>query len=305
MTGGGGAFMFRHARTEDLAACADIWRSSVDDYSARLGRMPLGPPPASFHDMLAHLLATDPDRFVIVERDDSGAVGFASAIRRAHVWFLAMLFVLPGHQANGLGRALLERVLPAADDDCILSTCTDSVQPISNALYSRYGIVPRMPVLELVGRPERAPLPLLPPGLAARAIGDGGTAVADLGDLDRATIGYARPGDHEYLLRSGRHGFAYLDGRGDLAGYGYVARSGRVGPIAVAREELMAPVLGHLLNAIAPAGAFSAWVPGANGTAVRALLEAGLLIEDYPALLCWTRPYGDLARYIPITLAIL
>ena len=55
----------------------------------------------------------------------------------------------------------------------------------------------------------------------------------------------------------------------------------------------------------APAGAFSAWVPGAAGAAVATLLAAGLRLEDFPALVCWDRPFADFERYVPITLAVL
>jgi hypothetical protein len=46
-------------------------------------------------------------------------------------------------------------------------------------------------------------------------------------------------------------------------------------------------------------------VPGAAGAAVTTLLDAGLRIEDFPALLCWDRPFADFSRYVPITLAVL
>ena len=75
--------------------------------------------------------------------------------------------------------------------------------------------------------------------------------------------------------------------------------------MAVTDEALFPAVLGHLLRVVEPAGAFSAWVPGAAGQAVTALLEAGLRIEDFPALLCWDRPFADFSRYVPITLAVL
>jgi hypothetical protein len=35
------------------------------------------------------------------------------------------------------------------------------------------------------------------------------------------------------------------------------------------------------------------------------LLEAGLRLEDFPALVCWDRPFADFERYVPITLAVL
>jgi hypothetical protein len=157
----------------------------------------------------------------------------------------------------------------------------------------------------------RATLPALPADVVARPIARLGSMERDaalapaIDAFDRGLLGYARPVDHDWLARSDRLGFAYVGPDGRVLGYGYVARSGRVGPIAVIDEGLMAPAIGHVLGSFEPAGAFSTWVPGTNGAAVQALLAAGLLIEDYPALLCWSRSYADFSRYVPITLAIL
>jgi hypothetical protein len=38
---------------------------------------------------------------------------------------------------------------------------------------------------------------------------------------------------------------------------------------------------------------------------VTALLEAGLRLEGFPVLLCWDRPFADLARYLPISPGLL
>jgi hypothetical protein len=35
------------------------------------------------------------------------------------------------------------------------------------------------------------------------------------------------------------------------------------------------------------------------------LLEAGLRLEGFPALLCWTRPFASFDRYVPISLALI
>ena len=67
----------------------------------------------------------------------------------------------------------------------------------------------------------------------------------------------------------------------------------------------MGPVAGHLIGSVRPAGAFSAWIPGSASGALAALLEAGLRLEDFPALVCWDRPFADFERYVPITLAVL
>lgn len=309
----------RPARAEELPACAEIWRAGLDDYGSRVGRPPTVAAPEPLLALLDHLRTTDPQRFLVADRADAAPgdppIGFVAAILRGDVWFLSMLFVHPDHQARGLGRALLEAVLPSAGDPVVRATCTDAAQPISNALYARYGIVPRLPVIELVGRPGRAPLPDLPDGVravpfdvlaAGPSDGPGPRRLAGaVAGLDRAILGYAHPEDHAHLATAGRLGYLYEAGDGRVVGYGYGSTAGRVGPVAVADEALFPAVLGHLLGAVTPAGAFSAWVPGAAGRAVTALLEAGLHIEDFPALLCWDRPFADLGRYVPISLAVL
>jgi hypothetical protein len=59
------------------------------------------------------------------------------------------------------------------------------------------------------------------------------------------------------------------------------------------------------MNAIRPRGATTAWIPGANDRAMVALLRAGLRIEGFPALLCWTRPFARFEAYLPASLALL
>jgi len=311
--------VLRTARADELPACADVWRAGLDGYGPRVGRPPMIAAPGPLVALLAHLRGTDPDGFRVAIRPDvDGAervVAFASASRRDHVWFLGMLFVHPDEQGRGLGRALLEAVLPAGGDPVALATCTDAAQPISNAVYARYGLVPRLPVLELVGRPDRAGPAALPEGVravpfellaAGPADGPGPRRLAAAVDaLDRALLGYAHPQDHAFLGQTGRLGHLYEAGDGRIVGYGYVSPVGRIGPLAVEDSALLPGVLGHLLRAVEPAGVFSAWVPGAAGAAVTSLLDAGLRLEDFPALLCWDRPFADFSRYVPITLALL
>lgn len=333
MTRPAGGLVVRPARDGDLEACAEVWRAGLDDYGTRVGRPPLAAAPGPLVALLRHVLATDPAGFLVAARGATGAgggrvVAFASAIRREHVWFLAMLFVHPVEQSHGLGRALLDGVLPTPADGLVRATCTDAAQPVSNALYARRGIVPRMPALELVGYVDPARLVPLPAGVRAipfELLGGGQPGVADdesarsvvpgwaagrerldaaLATLDRTTLGYAHPEDHAFLAASGRLGYLYEAAGGQIVGYGYTSQVGRVGPVAVETEGLLPGILGHLLGAVRPAGAFSAWVPGAAGAAVEALLAAGLRIEDFPALLCWDRPFADFSRYLPITLAV-
>ena len=295
---------------------------------ARLNR----PLPSPYLDplvtLLQHLLATDPERFLVAVRSPSSrrgrdeVIGFGIAVQREHLWFLSQLYVLPQEQGRGIGRALLTQIMPslpaaspavpgqgpgpAAADRVhgVLAMCTDSAQPVSNGLYARYGIVPRMPVFNLVGTPKPSMLSRLPAAVEAVPFGQSDPKAA-IATVDRAVLGYAHETDHAYLRATGRTGFVYRSDDGEPIGYGYSSEVGRFGPVALLDETLTAPVLGHLMNAIRPRGATTVWVPGANDRAMVALLRAGLRIEGFPALLCWTRSFARFESYLPASLALL
>jgi GNAT superfamily N-acetyltransferase len=306
----------RPARPDEVAGCGAIWRDSINDYLARL-HQPLIPdglgPIGRLH---AHLHATDPDRFwVAVRGANAPPFAFGAATRRDDVWFLSMLFVRPGEQGAGVGRALLDRLLPR--DGAARGTATDSVQPISNALYASLGLVPRMPLLSLVGRPypdRETGMPTLPAGVTpvpfeAAVEAPGGSGHRELVDtvdaLDRAVAGFSHPQDHRYLRAEGRRGFLYRGPDGAPLGYGYASEVGRVGPVAVRDAALLAPAVGHLLGAVRPRDASILWVPGAAGPTVEALLRSGFRLDGFPVLLCWDRPFADFERYLPISPGLL
>jgi GNAT superfamily N-acetyltransferase len=309
---------FRAARPDELADCAAIWRTSINDYIMPMGQAEIPAEVNPITRLFTHLRATDPERFVVaVTPDDAGGrvVGFASAVVREHLWYLSMLFVLPGSQGAGLGRELLDRVLPAAPG-AIRATATDSAQPISNALYAAYGIVPRMPLFSLTGLPQRPEaLGGLPSGVVAIpfdeiAAGSPGDATDGLGHrllvdavdgLDREVVGVAHPVDHRYLRTESRRGWLFRGPDGTAIGYGYAGESGRVGPVAVRDEALLGPVLGHLTSAVVPRGAFAMWIGGAADRALVPALRAGFRLEPFPVLLCWDRPFADFSRYLPIS----
>lgn len=312
-----GELTYRPARPDEIAACAEIWRTSTNDYTRPLGQHEIPPDTNQVTRLLTHLQATDPERFLVAttaEDGDERAVAFTSAIERERLWYLSMLFVLPEVQGKGVGRELLARVLPS-DGTSARSTATDSAQPISNALYATYGIVPRMPLLNLVGLPSRAgAFGTLPSGIVpvpfetvAATNADGGHdgLVHAIDGLDRDIVGAAHPQDHRYLRSEGRHGWLYRGPDGSPLGYGYAGESGRLGPVAVRDPDLLSPILGHLTTAVIPRGASAIWIGGAADRALVPLLRAGFRLESFPALLCWDRPYADFSRYLPTSPGLL
>ena len=306
---------------DELPACADVWRAGLDGYGPRVGRLPMIAAPGPLVTLLAHLRGTDPERFLVAVRPEAdGAervVAFASAIRRDHVWFLGMLFVHPDEQARGLGRALLEAVLPAGDDPATLATCTDAAQPISNALV----------------RPVRDRAPRAGPRARgpARPGAPGGAARAASGPSPSSSSRPARPtgpGRAGWPRRSTRWtgaslGYAHPRGsrlpRGEPGGWATSTRPATGGSSATGtprrsgasarwpwRTRRSCPGSSGTSSApSSPPGPSRRGCPARPARAVTALLEAGLRLEDFPALLCWDRPFADFSRYVPITLAVL
>jgi len=315
--------VLRPATAADLPTCARIWRESINHYTTPMNLPEVPDDLAAILRLYAHLRSTDPTRFVVAER--TGVDGeplidaFIVAVVRDRLWFLSMLFVRPPAQGRGLGRTLLRAALPADDaggsSSAWHATATDSAQPISNGLYASLGMVPRMPLLRLVGLPERpGAFPDLPDGVDVTPFeeidgtGDGlGSAAlaAELAALDRDTLGVERAVDHAYLADEGRRGFLYHDATGAAVGYGYTSESGRVGPIAVADPALLGAVVGHLVTAVRPRGAFGVWVPGAAGEAMVPLVRSGFRFDGFPVLLCWDQPFADFSRYLPISPGLL
>jgi GNAT superfamily N-acetyltransferase len=330
---------YRPGRDADLDACTRTWKAGLEGYQARLGLPPVPDDLGPLRRLLAHALATDPDRFwvaVTPAADDGGIateriVGFSSATVREGLWFLAMLFVEPDVQAEGIGSALMDRAqagrdvdpggpaVPGPDDplDSGITTWgmgTDTLQPISNGLYARRGMLPRVPVWRLFGEPRRwSAIPPLPASLesvpfeALAADGrDGHRRLTETVDaLDREIVGVAHAADHAYLRRDGRSGFLVRErGNGRALGYGYGSSVGRLGPVAALDPALHPAILGTVVRDTPALGPVAIWVPGTAAEATRALLEAGLRFDGFPALLCWSSAAHPFERYLPISLAL-
>jgi GNAT superfamily N-acetyltransferase len=304
----------RPATADELDACADIWRLSINDYVARLGQPEVPNEVAPLLRLYRHLHGTDPARFVVAH-DGERPVAFASAVQREHLWFLSMCFVLPHLQGTGIGRRLLEATAPDPAAETARATATDSAQPISNGLYASLGMVPRMPLLNLIGLPTSVePFGALPSGIRPVSFeevvegpsGDGHRRLeTTINALDRELLGVIHPVDHRFLRMEGRQGWLYHGPDGAPIAYGYASEAGRVGPLATRDADLLAPILGHLMTAVVPRGAFALWLPGDADRAVVAALRTGMRLDQFPILLCWDRSFADFTRYLPISPGLL
>ncbi len=317
---------FRRITPADVPACAEVVYEALEELSERLRQPPTPRNPAALRRLLEHLLATDPALAWLAHRRDTRArdgavVGMGLAVQRDRFWFLSFLFVVPEMQGRGLGRELLGRCLaapagapPAAVRDAegpIMATCVDALQPVSTGLYASQGIVPRVPLFALTGRPAHGRLPGLPdrvqsvPFETVRA-DDAGQArlAAALESVDRAVLGFARPQDHVFREREGRGTLYRAAGSADFLGYGYVQPSGSIGPVALLDAALMPAVIADLMTRHTPVGAWRLIVPGVNEQALVPLLRAGLRFDGPPAIFSATRDGPRLEGYLPAGFAL-
>ena len=250
------------------------------------------PPFESFAAAHAHLLATDPDRSWVAE-ERGRVVAYAAAFVRGETWFLSDLFVHPDAQGRGVGPRLLERAW--GDGPRHRITLADAIQPVSNAMYARRGLVPATPVLELGGEAlsnslllERVRAGASARGLLRRAHAPAKPVEAveprsqALAALDAAAYGFDRAVDHAFWSRSARCTVWLREGR--PAAYSYVSPSGRIGPVAGADAESAALALGAELAAREGAPT-RLDIPGSSRELVETALAAGLRITGPPGLL--------------------
>ncbi len=314
-----------------MNACALLWKDAIEDYLVPLGQPALSDELGPLKRLLAHTMATDPDRFWVALDTGGAFAGFSSATVREGLWFLAMLFVRPGLQGRGVGEALMDRAQAGRDVDPggpavpspdqpfdtgfhTWGMCTDAAQPRSNGLYARRGMPPRVPVWRVVGEVRRwSALPALPSSLEAVPFEhlaldgpDGERRLEEtVATVDRELIGAAHPPDHWHLRQEGRAGFLVRERAGGRAlGYVYGSGGGRLGPLAALDPELQPALCGVAIRDTPTFGTVAMWVPGTADRAMRALLAAGLRLEGFPGLVCWSRADHPFERYVPISLAL-
>ena len=277
----------------DIPACIDVFYESDETLTASL-TLPLMPRnPDAMERIFRHVSESTPGRAWLAEQGDR-VQGFGMAAERDHMTFLAFLFVRPKAQAGGLGAALYSQVMP---ENGYRGTCIWSVQPISAALYARNGLVPRVPLYTLIGRP-RTPFPSLGTGFDLTPI-----KPDEIDDLDREVVGFTRAVDHDAWQRWDRRPFALRE-RGHLVGYGYAQPAGRLGPIVAGRPELLLPMIGALMDQVEAVEDWMVHVPGVADEPFMALLRAGMRFDGPPIIYCASEAGIDHRRYLPATFAL-
>jgi len=237
------------------------------------------PPRGAVPAWVGHVLATGD--VLVAERGDE-LLGFAGLTTRSDIAFLTDLFVRPGAQSAGIGRALLRAILPTGGRIACTMASSD---PRALALYIRAGMVPQWPNFWLIGESSVLRLPEDSVEVVAAEPED-----AELLRWDRAIAGRERPQDHRFWV-AGQAGIPLWFRRdGQAVGYGY---SRAAASLPWQREALTLGPIGAQMpdDALACALAAVRWgrerasllrlaVPGPH-PALRPLLDAGFRIADF------------------------
>jgi GNAT superfamily N-acetyltransferase len=239
----------------DVPALHRVFVAALGELFGRHGFAAPTPLLEAWSNQQRHLIRTGTS---VVAHDAGTVVGFGASFTRGEDWFLASLFVAPDVQARGLGSALLDAVWGEARRR---RTCTDAIQPISNALYARRGLIPATPLLTFSG------VPALDRPAAS--------APADLAAIDQAAYGFDRGVDHVYwssIARPATWGDAYS----------YAFPHGDIGPVAGLHAAAAARALAAELTAAE--GEVRVRIPGSSRKLVEVALEAGLRLSPVPGL---------------------
>src|SRR5215470_12313300 len=140
----------RPARAEELQRAQELVVTSINDLTQRhaFGVM-ASVRPASFQ--LFSL--KDDARGLWVAEDGGEIVGSAFSWVCGDLWFLAELFIAPRMQGSGIGRELLRRTLSHAGqtDAKTKALVTFTFNTVSQGLYIRHGMFPRLPIYMMNG----------------------------------------------------------------------------------------------------------------------------------------------------------
>src|SRR3954449_7356125 len=182
------SLIYRPARASDLATTEALVVASINDLTERHGFGPMATAsPPNFQ-----LFSLNDDLGGLWIAEDGGAIlGFAWSWVCGDVWFLAQLFVDPAQQGRGIGNELLKLTLGHARKAGAAhkALITFTFNRVSQGLYIRHGLFPRLPVY-MFGAAREAVMARLP-GARLRSVRIENTAAhsAALAAIDVSALG--------------------------------------------------------------------------------------------------------------------
>jgi ribosomal protein S18 acetylase RimI-like enzyme len=291
--------VYRPARAQDLERADELVVASINDLTERHG---FGPMAVSRPPNFQSFSLKDDAGGLWVAEDADEIVGFAWSWVCGDLWFLAQLFVSPGHQGRGIGNELLKRTLEHAQESGATKKAliTFTFNTVSQGLYIRHGLFPRFPIYNLSVARDLLMGRLQGPQLRHVPLEETASHLRNLARIDARALGVSREKHHRYLMNdSATRGISLYAGD-DCVGYVYVGTDGHIGPLAVVQPDVVGAAFRTALNLAAESGSsqVSAFLPGTSDAALSIAIEHGMRIT-FPMVLMSTLHLGDWTQYLP------
>lgn len=291
--------VYRSACAGDLVRADALVVAAINDLTERHGFGPMAT--ASPPNFAQFSLDDDPGGLWVAE--EGGAIhGFAWSWICGDLWFLAQLFVDPARQGHGIGNELIKLTLEHARESgsAHKALITFTFNCVSQALYIRHGLFPKMPIYFFGAARERV-MPSLPAlSLRTRVIKDTDAHMITLAEIDARAIGVDREKHHRYLINEAVTKGMLLYVGDECVGYAYIATNGHIGPLAVTRTDVLGDAFTTALKMAADGQSerISAFLPGTCASTLMLAVNYGMRIT-FPMLLMASPGYGDWTHYLP------
>jgi ribosomal protein S18 acetylase RimI-like enzyme len=179
--------VYRPALAQDLATAEALVIASINDLTERHGFGPMAT--ASPPNFQMFSLKDDPGGLWVAE-DGGDILGFAWSWVCGDVWFLAQLFVDPNQQGRGIGNELIKLTLEHARKSRAAhkALITFTFNRVSQGLYMRHGLFPKMPIYFFGAARERVLSGLPDAPLSRLVIEDTAAHMKALAEIDARTI---------------------------------------------------------------------------------------------------------------------
>src|SRR3569833_1528553 len=219
------ALVYRPACADDLVRADALVVATINDLTERHGFGPMAT--ASPPNFALFSLHDDPGGLWIAE-DGANIRGFAWSWICGDLWFLAQLFVDPTQQGQGIGSELIKLTLENARQSGAAhkALITFTFNRVSQALYMRHGLFPKMPIYFFGAARKKIMASLQDHPLRTSVIRDTPVHMDALAEIDAKAGGVERKKHHRYLSNETATKGVLLYEGGECVGYAYVASTG-------------------------------------------------------------------------------
>ena len=302
---------FREGGVAELRATFDLAQIAVGETARRMGVQGVEPPAADDlarewtrqRGLMEFIVAQPGGRYWLCE-DEGEIVGYGRVCRFGEMEELTELMVLPSHQGEGIGRALLDRCWPGDPTPDMGRVVVAAGAPADLSLYADFGVMPTAGHWHLRTRTalyqERRSQEIDATEPAVHAL-EPGRAVKEWNRLEPPAIGHRRPRLHEFFSRT-RTCLATMDEEtGQARALCWVGTELDIGPGVAATPEELVPVVLAALDRVAKARepeTFGVFCATDSWWVLRRLRQLGFRVH-WPSWVMSSLPLPGLDRYLP------